>query len=152
MPVIVDRFWSKVTVVEDDDSCWEWTAGCSGDGYGAFKVRGQQVGAHRYSYELNVGPIPDDMQVLHSCDNPLCVRPKHLFLGTVADNMADKAAKLRGPLGDRNPRAKLTESSVREIRRRVAAGASQRAIAREFKVGHLAVHRLVHRKTWRHVA
>lgn len=148
---VLDRFWSKVFRPEHD-GCWEWTAGCSGDGYGAFRSHGRQVGAHRFSFELHHGPIPSGMQVLHRCDNTICVRPDHLFLGTVTDNMRDKAAKLRGIHGANNPKAKLDEVEVRRIRERVARGECQRAIARELGVGYLAIYRIVHRLTWRHVA
>lgn len=89
-----DRFWEKV---EKTEGCWLWTAANGGPGkYGQFAIHAHyHEGAHRVSYVLNVGPIPEGMGVLHRCDVPLCVRPDHLFLGTAADNIADMLAKGR---------------------------------------------------------
>jgi hypothetical protein len=134
------------------DGCWLWTGAVSGDGYGAWHLRGRQVGAHRASYELNVGPIPPRLQVLHSCDTPLCVRPDHLFLGTNDDNMADMVAKRRSAWGERNTKAKLSTADVVAIRRRAAAGESQRSLAAEFGVQIVAVNRVIRRVTWKDVA
>lgn len=144
------RFWSKVDIALGD-GCWEWNAGCSGDGYGAFKVGGRQWGSHRYAYSQYVGFIPVGMKVCHRCDNPKCVRVDHLFLGTAADNMRDKAVKLRSSIGVKNPRAKLTEAQVSEIKRRVGSGESQRSVARDLGVNHLTVFRIFHNHAWRHI-
>ena len=88
------RFWSKVN---KGRSCWEWTAGKAGKGYGIFWLDGKHCYAHRVSYEIEVGPIPEDMCVCHTCDNPGCVRPGHLFLGTHKDNQIDCSNKGRKP-------------------------------------------------------
>lgn len=90
----MERFWSKV---RKSDGCWEWTASVNAKGYGRFGVTSRHiVAAHRFAYELVVGPIPDDQWVLHRCDNPRCVRPDHLFTGSPLDNSTDMVSKGRG--------------------------------------------------------
>lgn len=152
-PAVVERFWSKVDTSGD---CWPWRGGRDEDGYGQFSVNGRNVRAHRFSYELVVGPVPDGFQVCHRCDNPPCVRPSDLFLGTNAENLADMASKGRARVGDRrrtgaaNPRAKLTEEQVREIRLRYAAGGvSQDALAAGYGVSQVAVSHIVRGLTWK---
>lgn len=90
---IAERFWAKV---EKTDGCWEWTAFVHPKGYGMFGVGREARRAHRVSYEIANGPIPDGLCVCHSCDNRRCVRPDHLFLGTNQDNVDDKMRKGRG--------------------------------------------------------
>lgn len=110
-------FWQKVDK-GTEDGCWIWTGARHRKGYGRFAVANRRkVYAHRYSWELAHGPIPDGLFVLHRCDNPPCVNPGHLFLGTNQDNMRDAAAK-----GRLVSRAKLTEAIVTSMRRRHAAG------------------------------
>lgn len=93
---LADRFWLKV---QKGSGCWLWTGGKHGRGYGGLhcggKVFRKYLQAHRVSWELHHGPIPDGLWVLHKCDNPICVNPDHLFLGTRQDNMGDCAAKGR---------------------------------------------------------
>lgn len=130
------------------DGCWEWTHGVFDDGYGAFWVNGQTVKAHRFSYFHHKGEYDTSLLVCHTCDNPLCVNPDHLFLGTPQDNSTDmvekgRAASNKGPKsptafanrarGMRLPQTKLTDSQVEEIRKRYSAGGVlQRELADEY--------------------
>lgn len=104
------RFWEKVKRGSADE-CWEWQAGCFADGYGAFSIDRRPHRAHRVSYEMMVEPIPDGMHILHDCDNPKCVNPAHLSLGTHADNMADMNAK-----GRHVGSTKLSDAQIAEVR------------------------------------
>jgi hypothetical protein len=106
--------------------------------------------AHRVSYELVAGDIPDDLLVCHHCDNPPCVNPAHLFLGTVADNAVDAVAKGRWARGERSPMSKLTRDDVDEIRALFESGAfSKMDLSRRFGVSHTTIRRIVAGTTWR---
>jgi hypothetical protein len=109
------------------------------------------VSAHRFSWELVNGPIADGMFVCHHCDTPLCVNPRHLFLGTSADNNTDMRAKGRAAIGTRQPNAKLTEQAVASIRQRCEAGESRASLSREYGVTKAIIDRVVNRKIWKHV-
>lgn len=145
------RFWSKVSKTE---SCWLWTGctnrdGCGELGAGKSSARGL---AHRISYAIHFGAIPDGLCVCHRCDIKICVNPSHLFLGTHADNMRDRDAKGRNVRGVASPEAKLTESQVRDIRAMHASGKfSQRALAKQFGVGQPHISSVCRIKTWKHI-
>lgn len=163
---ISQRFWSKVSRSNSDD-CWLWMRACQGFGYGLFQVEGRSIGAHRVAWQLAYGPIPDGLLVMHRCDNPRCVNPAHLQLGTYADNMADKARKgrcnaptgdrawarkhpERVPRGERHYAARLTAAQVAEIRARYAAGRiSQQALADAYGVSRATITYIVNNKTWK---
>ena len=146
-----ERFRARVDRSNLDD-CWEWTA-TKRWGYGILSVK-DGVGrlAHRYSYELHYGPSPDELCVLHRCDNPACVRPDHLFLGTHADNVKDKVSKQRQPRGENHWRTKFTEEDIVEIRRKYREGvASQSAMAAQYGVDPSTISDIVRRKLWGHI-
>lgn len=138
---------------ETDTGCRIWTGCLNPDGYGMIwpAGAGRYIGTHRASYEAHFGPIPEGMCVCHRCDVPACINPDHLFLGTNADNVADKGAKGRTPRGEDVARARLTEGDVREIRRRRAAGESGPKIAADFGVTFSAIYSIENGETWRHV-
>jgi hypothetical protein len=143
----IARFWNRVERVRGArrfayPGCWEFTADRFRNGYGRMFSDGKRVGAHRYAWEVEHGPIPPGLMVLHRCDNRRCVNPDHLFLGTSSDNMQDMASKGRGrggsTPGEDSPRAKLTDDQVREIRARYRRGRGS-AIARAYGVSPSAV-------------
>ena len=143
-------FWSRV---QKTDNCWLWLGyPRTREGYGGYTVSGKTYLSHRFAYLITHGELPDELQVCHTCDNPRCVNPAHLFLGTTLDNMRDRDRKgRRNAVGTKNGAARLTEQSVRDLRRRVSSGESIPALAREFGVLRGAVWNAVTRRTWRHV-
>jgi len=138
--------------VERTESCWLWTAGRTGSGYGAFYPEaGTQMLAHRFAWVRANGPIPAGLQVCHRCDTPACVRLEHLFLGTAADNARDRDGKRRHVHGVRVHTSKLTAETVRQIRAEYAAGTTLTALAAQHQVTRQAVFRIVRRLCWKHV-
>lgn len=143
-----DRFWGKV---DKSGECWVWTAGRDPKGYGRIFLEGRAQIAHRVAWRLSFGAIPDGLFVCHHCDNPPCVRPSHLFLGTNADNSADRDRKGRtnnSTAGEANVNARLTAAQVRLIRESTK---SERELGREFGVKGAAIGKARRRETWRHV-
>src|SRR6187455_224960 len=143
------RFMNRV---RKTNSCWIWS-GSKGNGYGAIFVDGKKQSAHRFSYEMHIGQVGPKLFVCHSCDNPRCVNPKHLWLGTNEENIADMRAKRRGskpPLldGTKHPKSKLTETQVRAIRKSAASG---RALAVQYGVSDTLIYGIRSRKNWRHL-
>jgi len=129
-----------------------WTS----QGYGHLSYDGQVFRAHRISYELRCGPVPEDKMVLHKCDHRYCVNPEHLFIGTAQDNVRDMINKGRDVFGENfgenNGQAKLTEDEVLQIKRLLAVGQhSQTEIGDMFGVSRGAVKQIKTGKTWRHL-
>jgi len=169
MNTLEKRFWGKV---KKSSGCWEWEAGCHKHGlpYGKFYTNGKTMVAHRVAYELTYGPVPDGLFVCHKCDNPRCVRPDHLFLGTPKDNTRDRDLKGRAAhnTGDKSPRhlrpdsyhdygeesvhAKLTSDEVIAIRNQYARGGiGYKSLAKQYKVSPKAIQKIVRRENWKHI-
>lgn len=170
MPSLTERFLARMP---SGEGCWEWPGARNGDGYGTLRSgpRGavRQHMAHRVSWEVHFGPIPDGMLVCHHCDNPPCIRPDHLFLGTEAMNNRDRDRKGRHRVlvgdehpqrqdpslvfrGERHWKARLTEDDVRAIRARRAAGETLGSLSQAFGVNEAQISAICHRRQWKHVA
>jgi len=144
------RFFAKVNT-RGPYECWPWRGAPDVYGYGRFSLRTKTVKAHRVMYALARGPIGEGKLVCHSCDNPICCNPAHLFLGTTKDNLADAARKGRVSRGEHAPKAKLLPRQVQEIRAKYAGGFLQDDLAAEYGVYQNAIHEIVTRKSWKHV-
>jgi len=131
-----------------DDGCWNWRGGQDRDGYGLVRAVKLQMAVHRVAYEVWVGPIPEGLYVLHSCDNPPCVNPAHLRVGTQADNMRDMSLRGRSLTGERGKNAKISAGDVVEIRRQHEGGRSQASLSREYGLSTTQVNMIVLRKQW----
>ena len=149
-----ERFWRNV---QKTSECWNFQA-TNYKGYGTLMVAGRNIAAHRFSWELHCGPIPAGLFVCHKCDNPACVRPDHLFIGTPADNTADMVSKGRaaGPTnplrGQQNGNSVLREADVRKIRRLYANGTHNSGrLAPMFGVSQTTICNIIRRKVWFHI-
>ena len=149
------RFWAKVNrdgpVVRPAlGECWTWTGASNATGYGRIRSGDEIETAHRTSWLLTRGEIPAGMFVCHRCDNKLCVRPEHLFLGTNAENVADMISKGRQAKGEARSDI-LTESDVVDIRSCASFGASHRALGESFGISREHARDIVNHRRWRHV-
>lgn len=143
---ITQRFWKHV---DKSGNCWIWTAYRKQTGYGVFNVNGKNMGAHRFSWIIKNGEIKNKLLVCHSCDNPPCVNPQHLWLGTGSENLLDAFKKGRvNRKGSNNGRAKLNYLLVKKIRAMSKNGINQRVLASKFHVGQSAISKVVLEKTW----
>lgn len=141
-------FWDRVAIAGPGD-CWEWQGARHPDGHGNLKLNGRYYRAHRLAYECSFGPFPVALEVLHRCDNPACCNPRHLFLGTKPDNIADMVSKGRQARGPMLPQTKLTEDQVRAIR---IDGRAHTEIAADYGVTPSNIGYIKARKSWSHVA
>lgn len=150
-PNTPEKFWTQCRMIDHNSFCWFWKGHRDQDGYGTLRFQGRRWKAHRLAYFLTNGPIPSGAFVCHRCDNPHCVNPSHLFLGSPADNMADKVAKQRQTFGTRISTAKLIPSQVVEIRALLQMKQSQRSIARLFGVSPTLISAINTGKVWKSV-
>jgi hypothetical protein len=147
LDVLKTHLFSKCRLT--DTGCWEWIGAKDAHGYG-FVNRGNRTWrAHRISYEAYIGPIPDGLHVLHSCDNPSCISPNHLSVGTAKQNMAEREARGRRDVkGEQIGTSKLTAHDVREIR---ASSLSLDELAEKYGVHRTNVWAIRARKSWKHL-
>lgn len=145
------RFWSKVDRSAGPEGCWIWTASLHKAGYGQIRWRDSVVGAHRVAYELASGRmVPDGLFVCHSCDNPPCVNPAHLWLGDTSANSADMVAKGRGAMAARNGKAKLSDQDVQDMRDAYAAGGeTYQSLATRYGVNKMTASRILKGDSYR---
>lgn len=141
-----DRFFSRIEF-DPNGGCWLWL-GSLNYGYGNFSIGYKTVRAHRFSYEMHPGEIPDGLCVCHKCDVRCCMNPNHFFLGTNGDNMADKTAKGRSSRGSGHRAAKLCEADIPKIRNSPLRNA---AIAREYGLSRTTIGDIRNRRIWRHI-
>jgi hypothetical protein len=164
--LVEERFWK---LVDKSGDCWTWKASLTTHGYGQFVLPyHHHIGAHRFAYELENGPVPAGLVVCHRCDNPPCVNPAHLWVGTQGDNLRDMHGKGRGntdswplaveasrtadrPHGEKHHNAHMTAEKIRALRKMRQDGATYDAIALEFGIGKSLVAQIITRKTWKHV-
>lgn len=140
---VIKRFWAKVDKRGPDD-CWNWTAGKYERGYGCFWNGIEYIRAHRFSWEIHKGRIPEEELVCHRCDNPSCVNPAHLFLGSHIDNMMDSVHK------GRQRDQKLTMKEAREVRRLHATYQyTQTRLGKMFDISHQGVSRIINNHTYK---
>lgn len=153
--------WLTDSVRVQESGCWEWLKSTNKKGYGrvgqncsVFLKYGERL-AHRISWLVYNGPIPPDACVLHKCDNPKCINPKHLFLGTIGDNNRDMHAKGRATLvrarGVEHHSHRFTEEDIKAIRTRLDNGDSHRSIARDYGVQHQSIGAIHRGQTWTHI-
>ena len=165
MAAISKSFWDHVDIGESDE-CWEWQRSKTPNGYGRLRYTIERnkytnLYAHRYAWELVNGPIPDGMFILHKCDNPSCVNPSHLYLGTQSDNIRDRVIRGRNGhppedtpkrVGSQVSVARFKEEEIPVIRDLYASGKiSIRGLARKYDVSPSVIHSIIHRVTWKHI-
>lgn len=151
-PKQIQRFWSKIDISGGMFACWIWVGACSQNGYGQLRITRTLKLAHRVSWEIHFGEIPTGLEVCHNCpdgDNPSCVNPAHLWLGTQKENMNDCSRKGRIAKSEKSGQAKLTQEIVNNIRSDAVAGYPQRWIARFYGIARSRVSDIVNYKTWR---
>jgi len=144
-------FLRKVDGFANPDACWNWKGAGKGNGYGHCTVGSANFTAHKASFLLFKGDVPDGFDVCHRCDNPACCNPAHLFIGTHQDNNADKVAKRRHAHGSAMATAKLTDEDVLEIRRLSELKMANKDIGALYAIRPCTVHDIIRRRSWTHI-
>lgn len=150
---LTDRFLEFVDISQPKEKCWLWNGTIRGGKYGAIMINWVAWPTHRLSWVVHYGKVPKGMLVCHTCDNPPCVNPNHLFLGTTRDNAIDRAKKNRGykPKGELHHHAKLREKDVLRIRELKVKKVKNRIIAERFGIEPRQVRRIASRFSWSHI-
>jgi len=149
--LLQERFWNNITPA-DENTCWKWKGNINSNGYGRISIKKKHIYAHRASWIIHFGCIPKGLHVLHHCDNPSCVNPDHLFIGTNLDNIKDKVKKRRQSVGEERPASKLNNDLVRRIRYLFhEKGYSNKELSKLFGVSRSQISDVSHYKSWRHV-
>lgn len=149
-----DRFWMKVDKSGGDSSCWQWTGAKHPKGYGNFMANrnGLTRIAHRLAYLLAHGELPHDKMVCHSCDNPSCCNPAHLFLGSAKENSHDMVKKMRSPHGERQGHTTLTRREVTAIHRLYATKKlKQKEIGEAFGISQQTANAIINKRSWKYI-
>lgn len=147
----ITRFWDNIDIISQQP-CWIWTRYKNKKGYGIISINKRPILVHRFSYEYYYGIVDNSLCVCHSCDNPSCANPNHLFIGTHKDNMQDAAKKNRNTYGERNGRAKLSAKQVEEIRNKYipySKTLGTYGLARTFCVSPTIIFDIIHYKRWK---
>lgn len=144
----LNRFWSKVDKTSNPLGCWEWINPNHPFGYGRFGFDKKKYLSHRLSYQIHYGPITSKDCVLHKCDNPSCVNPQHLFLGSRADNALDRTNKGRTYKGSQVTTSKFTEQQVLAIR---ASSKTIKELVVEYQCNKQTLYNIIQRKSWQHI-
>jgi len=145
----LNHFHNKYT--KKDNGCWIWN-GSTANGYGRFCLHGKEIKAHRFAYEQFIGEIPEGFFVCHTCDNPSCVNPEHLFVGTPSENSRDMVKKGRSLMGSKNPNSKINPDDVKKIIALHCDGMSPLSIAKIFGLSDVMVRNITKGKNWKHVS
>ncbi len=158
---VIDRFWSKVAITANDEKCWEWQASKRGNGYGRFTITKSTMNKSSYissrvAYYIKNNVDPIGKVIMHSCDNPSCVNPKHLSIGTYKENSIDREKKNRSgssfKKGENNIKSKLNENEVREIRERYSNGnITQKELGKEYGTNGHYINSIINKKRWKHI-
>jgi hypothetical protein len=149
VPLSIERIEAKVEKIPEA-GCWIWTGTTTLRGYGQIISNNRKHYAHRASYEVFIGPIPDGMYVCHACDNVYCVNPAHLFLGTQKQNLEDMARKKRSTWGEKNPMAKLTSSDAKKIKELAQSGLTTKQLSKQFNVSTSNITAILRKERWNH--